>query len=407
MKPQSFPPQFFKRNRQALLERSGQDVIVIAAAGLMQRSADTTFPFHQDRNFWYLTGLNEPDVILVLSKKSSFLVVPRRSASRIAFDGAGNADNALADAGIEHVYNERQGWEYIHQLTSRVKTIGILGAPSSYMAPYGFYTNPARQRLVLRLKRRFPGHTLVEVQDDLHSLRAIKQPEEIQALTKAIRITTDALQLVRKDLEAYSTEYEIEAFLSGYFRANGGSGHAFEPILASGQHATTLHYIDNNGVLEKGKLVVCDVGAQADEYCADVTRTFGFGKPTRRQKDVHAAVLTVQNAALALLKPGTEFHEYEKAVGKLMRQELVKLGLITSAEDRESAWRYYPHATSHFLGLDVHDVGNYRLPIAEGMVLTCEPGIYIAEEGIGVRIEDDVLITAHGYQLLSDCSNGL
>ncbi|MGB4967119.1 MAG: aminopeptidase P N-terminal domain-containing protein, partial [Candidatus Saccharimonadales bacterium] len=294
-----FTKDFFVGNRRALLERSGLEVVVIPAAGLLQRSADTTYTFQQDRNFWYLTGLDQPDVVLVMTPGESFLIEAARSAARQAFDGAGDAASAIASAGIDSTYSERAGWERLSDIVSKLKlkSVGVLTAPASYLGSYGFYTNPSRKRLATRLARRFPNTTQVSVSEQLARLRAQKQPVEIATLQRAIDRTTQSLDIVRTQLDSFQYEYEIEAFLSQQFRAHGDDGHAFEPIIASGAHATTLHYIENNGRLQSGDLLVCDVGAKTAGYCADVTRTFRYGRATARQRAVHEAVLQVQGYA--------------------------------------------------------------------------------------------------------------
>lgn len=180
----------------------------------------------------------------------------------------------------------------------------------------------------------------------------------------------------------------------------GATGHAFEPIVAGGKRACTLHNVSNNAPLRSGELIVCDVGAEVSHYAADLTRTVSRGKATQRQKDVHQAVGEVQSFALGLLRPGTRMQTYENKVAKYLGGQLKQLGLITSLKT-DDIRKYYPHATSHFMGLNVHDVGDYSLPLKPNTVLTCEPGIYIPAEGIGVRIEDDVLITSGGNQVLS------
>jgi Xaa-Pro aminopeptidase len=170
--------------------------------------------------------------------------------------------------------------------------------------------------------------------------------------------------------------------------------------VAGGKNACTLHNVSNTAPLNSGELVVCDVGAEVSHYAADITRTVCVGKPSARQKAIYAAVLDVQAYALTLLKPGANLKKYEQQVAKRMGEELKNLGLVKRA-DKKSVRKYFPHATSHFLGLNVHDVGDYQVPLEPGMVLTCEPGIYIPEEGIGVRLEDDVLITKSGNKVLS------
>ncbi len=200
----------------------------------------------------------------------------------------------------------------------------------------------------------------------------------------------------------YQHEYELEAEISNGFRKRGAAGHSFEPIVAGGARACTLHNVANNGQFAKSDLVVIDVGAEVEHYAADITRTISLSTaPSKRQQAVYAAVLDVQAYAFGLLKPGVLLKEYELLVEHYMGEKLRELGLIKII-DHDSVRTYFPHSTSHFLGLNVHDVGDYERPLEPGNVLTVEPGIYIEGESIGVRIEDDVLITKTGIKILSD-----
>jgi Xaa-Pro aminopeptidase len=202
-------------------------------------------------------------------------------------------------------------------------------------------------------------------------------------------------------LRGYAHEYQIEAELSRAFRRREAAGHAFEPIVAGGSRACTMHNISNTGTLAADELLLMDVGAEIDHYAADISRTISLnGQPSRRQQAVHAAVLDVQGFAFRLLQPGVLLKDYEQQVEHYMGEKLRELGLIKTVA-HEAVRGFYPHATSHFLGLNVHDVGDYGRPLEPGVVLTVEPGIYIPREGIGVRIEDDVLITPKGIKVLS------
>jgi Xaa-Pro aminopeptidase len=250
---------------------------------------------------------------------------------------------------------------------------------------------------------------LVDIGQHLAVMRMFKQPEELKAIQAAIDITTETIKNLTRptQLKKFSHEYSIEAELSKGYRVAGAAGHAFEPIVASGLNACTLHYVDNNSALSADELVIIDTGAEVEHYAADITRTKGIGTPSQRQRDVHAAVLEVQDYALSMLRSGVLLAEYEAQVVYKIGQKLIELGVTESAEQSEVR-KYYPHSASHFLGLNVHDVGDYNRPLEPGMVLTVEPGIYIPEEGIGVRIEDNVLVTEKGITILSDkLSRGL
>jgi len=400
----NFSDSFFVGNRQRLRQLiAGEAPIVVTANGLLQKASDNTFQFYQDSNFWYLTGLNDPDVILVIEPSDEYLIVPGRSAVREAFDGVLESAVLTAVSGIHTVLDDTDGWKRLDASLAHAKQVATVAAPPSYIEQAGMYTNPARVRLQGRLESSQPDLEIVDIREQLTSLRMIKQPAELAALQSAIDITIDSLQtLFAPDLlVSYQNEYELEADLTREFRHRGAAGHAFSPIIAGGKRACTLHNVANEAPLGAGELLVLDVGAEVDHYAADITRTISRTPPTPHQQEVYDAVLAVQSYALTLIKPGMLLKEYEAQVEVRMGEELQKLGLIETA-DHDTIRHYYPHATSHFLGLDVHDVGDYLSPLPAGVVITCEPGIYIPEEGIGIRIEDDVLLTEAGNKVLSE-----
>jgi Xaa-Pro aminopeptidase len=398
-----FTTKFFANNRQRLLEATESDCIVLSANGLIQRGADSTFPFQQDANFWYLTGLNEPDLTLAMTGSEVFLIVPPRSTSRQAFDGSISLEQLTQRSGISNVYEGEAGWQRLEKIINKQDRIGIVNASPAYIETYGFYANPARAQLQSRLEALKPGIEFEDVGPFLRTHRSIKQPAELKAMQSAIDITieslNDSVAAARQNSAGF--EYELEAMIAAGFRKRGARGHAFEPIVAAGKQACTLHYVANISPINKQDFVILDVGAEVEQYAADISRTINFSKPTKRQSDILDAVTEVQSYALDLLKPGVLIKEYEQAVHDFMGKKLQELKLITSLDTAEVR-RYYPHATSHFLGLNVHDVGNYDQPLEPNMVVTVEPGIYVPEEGIGVRIEDDVLITKTGTKVLSN-----
>ena len=241
---------------------------------------------------------------------------------------------------------------------------------------------------------------MVDIRLELARLRMMKQAPELQALQTAIDSTMASLKAAfAGNRGRYKHEYQLEAAIAAGFRSRGANGHSFEPIVAGGQRACTLHNVANNSRLAIDEIVVVDVGAEQHHYAADITRTIALQKPTQRQQDVYNAVKSVQQQAFELVKPGIYMQKLEEQVARLMFVELKALGLI---KNKSQVREYYPHATSHYLGLNVHDVGDYEQPLQSGIVMTVEPGIYIPEEGIGVRIEDDVLVTENGIQILSD-----
>lgn len=402
-----FESDFFTGNRERLRQLfTGTAPIVITAHGLMQRGSDEAFPFEQDANFWYLTGISQPDIVLVMDKGKEYLIVPGRTDSREAFDGAIDPRELTRLSGITTVLDEKEGWKSLQSRIKRVQHVATLGAAPAYVDSWGLFTNPARATLIKKLRDANPDLELLDLRTHLARMRMIKQPVELEALQKAIDITIDTLRDVSKpkQLGSYTYEYELEADISRGFRKRGSKGlmgHAFTPIVASGKHGCTLHHIENDGPLASNELVILDVGANWQGYNADITRTVISGDPSRRQQAVYDAVLAVQEYAFSLLKPGVVFHDYEEQVVAFMGEKLRELGLIKTISE-ENVRAYYPHATSHYLGLNTHDVGDYERPLEPGVVMTVEPGIYIPEEGIGVRIEDDVLITADGITVLTE-----
>jgi len=404
-----FSAEFFSGNRKRLQEKLGHDtLIVLTANGTMQRGGDEPLSFYQDSSFWYLTGLDGADLTLVISAEDTYVIVPGLSAVREAFDGAHDTAAYAKRSGISRFMAEQEGWQRLRSQIQAVDSVATLLSPPEFIKSHGIYSLPYRRRLIARLKRMHSGLAIRDIRPELAVMRSIKQPEELLALQKAIDITAATLQDIAKHtLPEAAHEYELDAALAYGFRRRGATGHAFSPIVGAGSHSTTLHYMNNDGPLGPDDLVVLDVGAEFEHYAADITRTVSQTPITERKAELFRAVAIVQDYALGLIKPGVLPRDYELAVEERMGKELRKLKLITTPT-RENIRRYFPHATSHFLGLDTHDTGDYRAPWQENMVITCEPGIYIPEEGIGVRIEDDVLITQNGNRVLSqDCPREL
>lgn len=395
---------FFAGNRARLRQLfTGTAPIVVTANGRLQRASDEAFPFAQDANFWYLTGIDEPDIILVLDKNKEYLIVPTREALRQTFDGAINTEELTKHSGIKNIINEHDGWRQLTNRLEKVKHVATLAANPKYIDQLGLYTNPARAELINKIKQINPGIELLDLREHLMRMRMVKQSCEVDAIKHAIDITAAALKEVTRPakLFKYTYEYEIEADITRYFGRRAAT-HAFTPIVASGPRATTLHSIANNAALMSDELVVLDVGAEVNHYKADLTRTVALSKSvSKRQQTIYDAVLDAQAYAISLLKPGIQLREdYEKQMEEFVGEKLRELNLIKTIE-RDTVRKFFPHATSHFLGLDTHDAGDYQRPLEPGMVLTVEPGLYIPEESIGIRIEDDILITEDGNQILS------
>jgi Xaa-Pro aminopeptidase len=396
----NFSAEFFTNNRRHLRELfTGTAPIVLTANGQLQKSADTSFPFRQDSSFWYLTGLDEPDLVYVFDKDKEYLILPPRSEAQNVFDGHHDAARFSETSGIKEILANETGWKRLGSRLAKVKHIATLAALPMYIEQIGLYTNPARANLIERLKNLQPQAELLDLRAHLTHMRMIKQPEEQAALQSAIDTTVQAFKIAKRKLGKLATEYELEALITSEFRKQDLQ-HGYEPIVASGVNACTLHYIQNNSKLDQRRLVLIDVGAELSHYSADITRTYSFKPPTKRQQAVLEAVLETQSYAFELLKPGVVIKDYELKIHDFIGEKLRTLGLIKSISE-ESVRIHYPHATSHFLGLDVHDAADYERPLEPGMVLTVEPGIYIPKEGIGIRIEDDVLVTPKGIEILS------
>lgn len=395
-----FSAEFFSQNRKKLRTLAETAApIVVGANGVMQRNSDVTYSFRQDSSFWYLTGLSQPDITLVLESDMEYLILPERDEIIRQFDGGDDLAALKRTSGIQEILYDKEGWQELGDQLKKNKQVATLLPPPAFVERHGIYTNPARGRLLERLKTASKKLDMQDLRQTLAHMRAIKRPEELEAMQAAIDLTGEALQHVFQSRIDYRHEYEIEAEITGVFR-KAGYGHAFSPIVASGKSACTIHHVANNNPVDKKGLLVLDIGAEVANYAADITRTYAISKPSERQRAVYEAVRDVQQYGIDSLKPGVFMKEFEKNIEVYMGEKLLELGLIRT-NDKENVRKYYPHATSHFLGLDTHDVGDYDQPLAPGMVVTCEPGIYIPEEGIGVRIEDDILITDSGNETLS------
>ena len=388
--------QFFNENRKRVAEVL-RGVLVLSGYHAMQHANDAAAFFEQEANFWWLTGIEEPGwwVIIDDTRQKAWLVRPDVSDMHRVFDGSLSSARATQISGISDVIDQKQAAQILSDLASQGEIVFSLG-DHPHADHFDFVFNPAQKEMWDSLAGIFK-----EVKDcraNLAKLRAIKQPEEIQAIREAINLTIEGFGLVKRKIDAYSFEYEIDADFSHTFRSKGATGHAYDPIVAVGKNACTLHYGKNQDKLVPGQLILMDVGARLGGYPADITRTYAYGEVPDRQKAVHAAVEKAHVEIIELLGPGISVAEYSDKVDEIMQRALESLGLMKSKKDYR---KYFPHAISHGLGVDVHDSLGGPKTFQPGMILTVEPGIYIPEEGIGVRIEDDVLITETGYENLS------
>lgn len=408
MKYHQIPAELFIENRKKFTAQMTKNTLAIFNSNdIYPISADSTIPFQQHRDIFYLSGVDQEESILVLFPTASnpahkeILFLKETNDHIAVWEGAKlNKEQAFAATGIKTVYWLQQFDTILKQLMAEASGVYI-NTNEHLRADTTVQTR--EDRFVLKLKNDFPAHQLYKSAPILHAIRSVKEKIELDLLQSACNITEKGIRRLLPFIKPGVWEYEIEAELAHEFLRNRSRGFAYKPIIASGKNACVLHYIENNAQCKDGELILLDVGAEYANYASDLTRCIPVnGRFSERQKAVYSAVLHVKKEAQKLLVPGTMMAEYHKEVGLLMQAELVKLGLIdqTDIKNQDPNWpaykKYFMHGTSHFLGLDTHDVGLWNVPIQENMVFTCEPGIYIPEEGLGIRIEDDIVIQATG-----------
>lgn len=385
-------------HRRRLCEAIGNTPLVATAYDALQKSADMAHAFTQEASFLWLTGVSEPGWQCIVEGNSLTLIAPERDDVHILFDGGLTNEEAKQVSGAGVVLSRAEGEAMLKALSDTYPAVYAIGE-DPHAEHYSFIENGAQKQLLVQLEKLFS-----EVKDArliFAQLRALKSEGEVDAMRKAIAVSIEGFKTVREQISENQYEYEIEAELNSSFRKTGAEGHAYEPIVASGAHACTLHYATNNDALPRDGLLLIDAGAKIDGYAADITRTYALGTPTDRQVAVHRAVEIAHFKIIDLIKPGVALKQYQHDVDEIMKDALESLGLLKSRSDEKTYRKYFPHAVGHGLGLDVHEsLGGYG-EFKPGMVLTVEPGIYIPEEGIGVRIEDDILVTETGNENLS------
>lgn len=391
------PTAFFRGNRERLAEALKGGLVVMTAYEEMQRRSDQAFGFEQEANFWYVSGVTAPRWKLVYDglRHHSWLVRPSLDEVERIFNGEADAQALMEASGADEVIDMADFEQVLRQLTRTHSTVyTVKPAPAD---SYGFVQNPAGKRLTQTLERIFPA--VDDCTSELARLRAIKQPNELKAIERAVKLTVEAFNELHARLGSCTYEYEVEAVTTGMFRQRGAI-HAYDPIVAAGKNACTLHYVANHAKLRSKQLVLCDIGASVDGYAADITRTYVRDDSTARQRAVLATLADAQAAIIALIKPGVPFATYLEQTERIMAGALKSLGLAADS-DQALVHAYMPHAVSHGLGIDVHDSLGGHKAFQPGMVLTVEPGIYLPGEGIGTRIEDDIVVTDKGHRVLS------
>lgn len=398
----------FIENRRRLTQLlKPKSLVILNSNDIMPTNADGSMGFKQNTDLFYLTGVDQEETILVLSpehpdEKLREVLFLRETNETIAVWEGEKLTKAQARevTGIKTIY-------WTHQYETVFRNI-VFEADHVYLNTNEHTRNDSQvqtreTRFVNEFRKKYPIHTLARLAPLMHQLRAIKQQREIELLQKACDITKLGFERLLMFVKPGVQEFEVEAELLHEFVRNRSKGFAYQPIIASGANACVLHYIQNDQPCKDGDILLLDVAAEYANYGADLTRSIPVnGRFTKRQRDVYDAVLRVFKAAKGMLVTGNIWDEYHLEVGKIMESELIGLGLITkddiAKQDPETPAykKYFPHGTSHFLGLDIHDVGNKYRRFEPGMVFTCEPGIYIREEGLGIRLENDILITENG-----------
>ena len=408
MRYEPLNPKLFEQNRKRFTRKMLPDSVAIFHSNdLMPRNGDLFFPFRQNSDLFYLSGLDQEETVLVLFPdciKEGFheIAFIKRTNEVIAtWEGHKyTKEDATRISGIQKIFWLDEMDTILHELVLLSKRVYL---NTNENDRFSSEVKSRDLRFAQKLMDRYPLHKYHRCQPILKKLAMIKLPLEVQVLGEAIDITAKAFKRVLGFVRPGVFEYEIEAEITHEFIRNRASGHAYPPIVASGKNSCVLHYTENNQRCKEGALLLLDFGAEYGNYAADLTRTIPVGgQYNERQRQVYEAVLRVLKAAQQLLVPGITLEEYHKEVGKMMESELLELQLIdkTAIKNQDpnhpAYKKYFMHGTSHHLGLDVHDLANRYDPIQAGMVFTCEPGIYIKEEGIGVRIENDILVTDNG-----------
>ena len=414
----------FARRRKQLMRMSTDDaILILAAAPERVRSNDTHYPYRQDSDFWYLSGFPEPEAVLVLvpgRKHGEVLLFCReRDVEREAWDGPrAGQEGAVEQFGMDDAYPIEDLDEILPGLLEgRSRVYYHFGRDAEFDLKLIGWVNRVREQVRHGAQ---PPHEFLELGHLLHELRLFKSKDELKLMQRAADVSVEAHQRAMRTSRAGIHEYELQAEIERVFRAND-AWPAYGSIVGAGNNACVLHYRANNARAADGELVLIDAGAEFRSYAADITRTFPVnGRFTAPQRALHDLVGAAQAAALALAKPGVPYEAGHTAAVETLTEGLLKLGLLKGKLEKNITSgqykRFYRHKTGHWLGLDVHDVGEYRLAgdsrlLEPGMVFTIEPGLYVSADdtsvdakwrGIGIRIEDDVLVTAEGNRVLTD-----
>jgi Xaa-Pro aminopeptidase len=415
--------EIFAGRRARFMAAIGGGVAVLPSAPISVRSNDVEYIYRQDNDFYYLTGFTEPDSVAVFAPGNRdgqyILFVRPRDRERETWTGKrAGVEGAVAEFGADRAYKIDELDRVLPEILARVENIYY---------PLG-NNEPMNQRMVgwlrqcqaMRPRSGAGANSLLDPREILHEMRMFKEPEELDLMRRAIAISDAAHRRAMREARGGKHEWVVEAAIDYAFRSEGAAGPSYPSIVASGPNATILHYINNDREMRKGELLLIDAGCEYDFYASDITRTFPIGaRYTPVQRDLYQLVLDAQLKGIEIVRPGISIDDVHEAALKVLVEGMRSLKMLEGSNDeiiaRGSYRRFYMHRTSHWLGMDVHDVGHYRKDgkprlLEPTMVLTCEPGIYIAPDdeeapaemrGIGIRIEDDVLVTEEGHEVMS------
>lgn len=410
MRYEPIDSKLYKENRKRFVKELKSGALALFNSNdIMPTNADGTMGFRQNNDLLYLSGIDQEESTLIIcpdfpDKKYREVLFLRETNELIAtWEGHKfTKEEARQISGIETVlWNSEFPKIFHHMMVMGGVERVYLNTNEHYRSDVVVETRDAR--FIEWCKKQYPLHRYERVAPVMSKLRCVKSAIELDLMQKACDITEAAFRRVLKFVKPGVKEYEIEAEYAHEFLRRGSKGFAYTPIIAAGANSCVLHYIENNQVCQKGDILLLDVGAEYANYNSDLTRTIPIGgKFSKRQKEVYKSVLFVQREAIKMLKPGVKYFDYHKEVQKIMESELIKLKLIDKTDiknqspEKPAFSKYFMHGTSHMLGLDVHDIGNMHGEMKEGNVWTVEPGIYIKEERLGVRIENNVVITKKG-----------
>ena len=397
--------QLFIENRKRFASKLKANTLAILNSNdVLPTNADGTMPFRQNNDLFWLSGVDQEESVLLIypdnKEEKEILFLKETNAHIAIWEGAKlDKQKALATSGIADIY-------WLSEMESKLEE--LIGKCDGIYLNKNIHSRSASEvetrddRFRKMISEKY-NKEILEVAPIMHELRSIKSESEIALMQNACNITEKGVRRILPLIKPGIMEYEIEAELMHEFLRNRSSGFAYQPIIGSGRDSCVLHYIENNKECKNGDILLMDFGAEYANYASDLTRTVPVnGKFSDRQKAVYNSVLHVMKEATNMLRPGTILKQYNTEIGRIMELELIKLGLldkhdVQKQDSKKPLFRqYFMHETSHYLGLDVHDVGNFDWAMKEGMVFTCEPGIYILEEELGIRLENDILVTSNG-----------